>query len=192
MRLRGDGQKRPGANGDELARGQRQRAFPPPPPPTAILPLTGVSMIPGATALTRMPNGPFSTAATLVSPLTACLLAVYAALFCRARKPATDAMDTMAPRRSPRRLPGWLGGAVSGAAGEAGCEVLLGSRNGVLLAHLADLGAQAEEDAVLVDAADAVPLQSISTTTHCNLPLTSSVVYSWNGWLPPTPAQLAQ
>src|SRR6478672_959254 len=56
-----------------------------------------VSTGPGATALTRTPNAAPSSAADLVSPSTACLLAVYTDTSGAAFWPAVDERFTMLP-----------------------------------------------------------------------------------------------
>src|ERR1700736_3605625 len=56
----------------------------------------GVSMTAGQTALTRMPLRAYSSAAVLVSPITACLLAAYVAVPAAPMRPATDDMLTIA------------------------------------------------------------------------------------------------
>ena len=54
-------------------------------------------MAPGHTVLTRMPRGAFSSEATFVRPMTACLAATYAALSGCGRKELTEPMLTIAP-----------------------------------------------------------------------------------------------
>src|SRR5580658_7082339 len=57
----------------------------------------GVSVNPGHTALIRIPFLAFSRAAVFVSPITPCLLALYAAAPTEPTKPRIDDMFTMAP-----------------------------------------------------------------------------------------------
>ena len=57
----------------------------------------GVSVAAGHIALTRISHDAYSMAALFVSPMTACLLAEYAAPCARPRNPASDAVFTMAP-----------------------------------------------------------------------------------------------
>src|SRR5262249_13725901 len=59
--------------------------------------IIGVSIAPGQTTFTRMPDLAYSKAAVLVSPTTPCLLATYAPLPCAPTKPAPDAVLTIAP-----------------------------------------------------------------------------------------------
>src|SRR5450432_2163497 len=56
-----------------------------------------VSITAGQTALTRMPLRAVSSAADLVKPITACLLATYVAAAAAPIRPATDDMFTIAP-----------------------------------------------------------------------------------------------
>src|SRR6266576_2573846 len=61
-------------------------------PRAAIAPRNiGVSMAPGATALTRTPIPAYSMAAVLVSPITPCFVAVYAACLGNGRKEFVEA-----------------------------------------------------------------------------------------------------
>src|SRR5258708_21282279 len=57
----------------------------------------GVSIAEGHTVLTRIPLRAFSSAAVLVSPITPCLLALYADAPAKPARPAIDAMFTIAP-----------------------------------------------------------------------------------------------
>jgi hypothetical protein len=60
-------------------------------------PLISVSITAGATALTRRPCLAYSTAAALVSPTMACLLALYSARPGTPTSPLTEAQLTTAP-----------------------------------------------------------------------------------------------
>jgi hypothetical protein len=59
--------------------------------------IIGVSIAPGATVLTRIPNGAFSSEATFVRPITPCFAAVYAALWGCGRNELTEPMFTIEP-----------------------------------------------------------------------------------------------
>ncbi len=62
-----------------------------------ILSAIGVSITAGHTALTRIPLFAFSNAALFVSPMTPCLLALYAAAPAEPIRPVTDDIFTIAP-----------------------------------------------------------------------------------------------
>src|SRR2546430_13538328 len=57
----------------------------------------GVSIVPGQTALMRIPRGAYSSAALLVSPITPCLVAWYAARRGRPTRPPNEEQLTIAP-----------------------------------------------------------------------------------------------
>src|SRR5271155_5086578 len=57
----------------------------------------GVSIAAGHTELIRIPLRAFSSAADFVSPITPCLLALYAAAPAEPIRPVIDAMFTIAP-----------------------------------------------------------------------------------------------
>src|SRR5207342_2262346 len=63
-----------------------------------------LSIGPGPTALTRMFDGPSSSAAVFTRPYTACLLAMYGAIAGKPMHPAIDDKATIEP--PPRALSG--------------------------------------------------------------------------------------
>jgi len=62
--------------------------------------VSGVTIRPGAMALTRMPDRPNSVASWRVSPIRAALVALYPALAVTPAMPQTDAMFMIEPPRS--------------------------------------------------------------------------------------------
>src|SRR5215212_430538 len=57
----------------------------------------GVRIRPGHTALTRMPDWAYSSAAVFVSPTIPCLLAAYAEVPCKPTSPSTEELLTIEP-----------------------------------------------------------------------------------------------